>query len=234
MTDSADRKGAARIRVDNVRGLRALAVALYGAGVAYPVMALFSLLRSSVRFEHTGTPRPLTDAPPITVAWHEHLPAVFLVCFPARVPTVWMNHPAWVMKPVHVMLRRYGVSEIALGSSGNDGRAALHRIVDAVRSGAATFLNPDGPHGPAHVVKSGVLDLAIATGRPVTALSFRYARAARLPTWDRKWIPLPGGVVEVKWSEPIVVTEANREQARRTIGAALDGVFETDADAGAP
>ncbi len=214
-------------RVDTVTGLRWLAVEVYGHVIALSARLLFGVIRATARFEHVGAvPAPGTT-PPITCAWHEHLPAVFLVAFPARVPTIWMNHPAWVMRPIHLLLGWYGVGSLALGSSGHGGRGALDAVIDAVRGGDVTFLNPDGPHGPAHVVKDGVLDLAIRTGLPVKALSFRYRRAVRAPTWDRKWFPLPGSVVEVCWSEPVTVTAANREDARARLSVALDGASPT-------
>jgi hypothetical protein len=208
------------LRVDTITGWQRLAVTAYGYGVALPAQAALLLARRTIRIEHTGAVP--NDTPAITCAWHEHLPAIFITRFPAQVRTIWLNHPLWVMKPVHLVLGWAGV-ELALGSSGHGGRAALARVIDAVRDGAATFLNPDGPRGPAHVVKDGVLDLAIRTGRPVTALSFSYRGAARLPTWEKKWLPLPGGAITVHFSPPLIVTEETREWARQQLTEWLDG-----------
>lgn len=212
------------LRVDTARGLQWLAVEAWGHAVGVPLFLSLRALRALVRVEHVGPGAAERQHAAITCAWHEHTPATMLVLFPTRAPTVWLNHPAWYMRPIHLLLRWSGVDTLALGSSGHGGKAALERVVEEVRAGSATFLNPDGPRGPAHTVKDGVLELALRTGRPVCALSFRYRRALRLPTWDRKWFPLPGGVVEVRWSEPIHAHEMARDEARRAIAAALHGV----------
>ena len=209
------------LRVDTARGLARLGVECWGYGVGVPLYLGVLALRALVRVEHTGPGASSRERAPLTCAWHEHTPATMLVLFPATAPTIWMNHPAWYMRPVHLLLRWSGVGSLALGSSGHGGREALERVVEEVRAGACTTLNPDGPRGPARQVRDGVLELAVRTGRPVVALSFRYEGAVRLPTWDRKWFPLPGARVVVSWSAPIEVREETREQARAAIAAAL-------------
>jgi lysophospholipid acyltransferase (LPLAT)-like uncharacterized protein len=134
-----------------------------------------------------------------------------------------MNHPAWYMKPIHIFLGWMGVRSLVLGSSGHGGRAALAALVPHLRTGAATFLNPDGPHGPAHVVKDGVLDLAIATGAPVVAMRCACHRALRLPTWDRKLVPVPFSRIDVFYAPPRRVLAAERETARALIARDLGG-----------
>lgn len=195
------------------------ATEVYGYSVALPLWLLLGLLRATVRVEHVGRP---AVAPAIVCAWHHHLPATLMVLFPTAAPTIWMNHPAWFMRPVHLFLRWSGVGTLALGSSGHGGRAALEQVIEGVRGGAATFLNPDGPRGPARVVKDGVLDLASRTGQSVTALAFSYRWSVTAPTWDHKVFPLPGGTLRVRWSEPIPVSAHDLEEARQRIGRALD------------
>ncbi|MBI5496114.1 MAG: hypothetical protein HY904_13910 [Deltaproteobacteria bacterium] len=209
----------ARLRVDNVTGVRRWAVEAYGHVAAALIWVLLATLRPTLRIRHTGRPAALPDGGLIECAWHEHLPAYFLACLPYRTRYVWMNHPAWYMRPIHVLLRWSGVGTLVLGSSGNDGWAALARVADQVGAGASTFLNPDGPYGPARVLKDGVLELSARTGRPVVALSFHYGAAWRLPTWDGKRVPVPFSTVEVRWAPPVVTTD--RERARAAVTEAL-------------
>jgi lysophospholipid acyltransferase (LPLAT)-like uncharacterized protein len=217
-------------RVDNVTGLKWLAVEVFGHATAWLARAAFAIVRATVRVRHEGAVPAPGETRAVTCAWHEHLPAVFVTTFPTSAPTIWMNHPAWYMRPIHLLLDAYGVHELALGSSGHGGRGALAVVIEAVKDGRATFLNPDGPHGPAHVVKDGVLEIARLSGQPVTALSFGYRGAVRLPTWDRKWLPLPFGAVVVRWSAPLDVGALDREAARAALAAALSDAPARRAD----
>jgi hypothetical protein len=114
-----------------------------------------------------------------------------------------------------------GVRKLVLGSSGHGGRAALAALVPEVRAGLPTFLNPDGPRGPARRVKDGVLELSERTGAPVVPLRIACSRALRLPTWDRKLLPLPGSRVTVTWGDPIRVTSGSREACRAAVARHL-------------
>ena len=194
-------------------------VALYGWITGGLLLALWGVLRVLVRLRHVD--RPTTHS--IQCAWHEGLLPYFVACLPYREPEVWLNHPLWVMKGIHVFLRCMGVRTLVMGSSGHGGRQALVELTPLVAAGASTFLNPDGPAGPPRQVKNGVLDLGEHTGVPVIALRLRCSHAWRLPTWDRKLVPWPGSVIEVFYSEPQVITATNREAARDALRAFMNG-----------
>ncbi len=212
-------------RVDTLpRPLRPLLL-LWGGIFACLLFLLWAALKLTVRVRHIG--RPADDEPSVSIecAWHEALLPYFLARMPYRKPYAWMNHPAWYMKPIHIFLRWMGVCTLVLGSSGHGGRAALDALVPHLRSGAATFLNPDGPHGPPHRVRDGVLDLSIATGAPVIAVRCACRRALRLPTWDRKLVPVPFSRIDVFYAPPRWVEAAERESARAAIARDLgDGI----------
>jgi lysophospholipid acyltransferase (LPLAT)-like uncharacterized protein len=127
------------------------------------------------------------------------------------------------MKGVHLFLRWMGVGHLALGSSGNGGKAALNQLVPLLQQGASTFINPDGPYGPAQVVKNGVLELALRSGLPVLAIRVTCSRALRLPTWDRKFLPLPGSRISFEYSSPIQVTATSLESVREQITQHMNG-----------
>ncbi|HEX5372313.1 MAG TPA: DUF374 domain-containing protein [Aquabacterium sp.] len=201
--------------------MKRAAIQLYGVIVASLFWLVWRFLRFTVRVRHVHAP-PEAQAT-VDCAWHEALMPYFLGAMPYRRHYVWMNHPAWYMKGIHIFLKWVGVRTLVLGSSGHGGRQALQALIHLLRQGASTFLNPDGPYGPAHVVKDGVLDLAEQSGVPVVAIHVRCHRAWRIPTWDRKWIPQPGSRVELIYSPPWVVTPDNREAVRRRIESHLQG-----------
>ncbi len=200
-------------------------VAVYGCAAAAMMTGLWWVLKSTVRVVHIGIPEGYSARQTIDCAWHDSLLPYFIGAMPYAKPYVWMNHPAWYMKGIHLFLLWMGVQRLALGSSGHGGKAALSQLLGMLGNGAAasTFLNPDGPYGPAHVVKNGVLDLSQHSGLPVLAIRVVCSRAVRLPTWDRKWVPLPGSQISFFYSPLMEVGQSTREEIRLKIQHHLNG-----------
>ena len=84
----------------------------------------------------------------------------------------------------HVLISRHGDGEIIAriiarfgheavrGSSTRGGAGALRALIKLGRSGRDVVVTPDGPKGPRHVAKLGVIHLAKATGLPIVPLAF--------------------------------------------------------------
>jgi len=79
------------------------------------------------------------------------------------------------------------------GSSTRGGRAAFREMLEIVREPVDLVLTPDGPKGPRHQVKDGVVQLARLSGRPVVPMAFACSRGYRFASWDRFLLPLPPG-----------------------------------------
>jgi lysophospholipid acyltransferase (LPLAT)-like uncharacterized protein len=210
-------------RVDAVPWPFGPLVRLYGWLSGAILFLWWASLKLTVRVVHVGRPPECDVGPHVACAWHEALLPYFAAAMPYSRPHVWMNHPLWYMAGVHRFLRWMGVARLVLGSSGHGGRAALAALAPEVRAGLPTFLNPDGPHGPARRVKDGVLLLSEESGAPVIPLRFSFSRALRLPTWERKLVPLPFSTVTVTYGAPLRVTAATREACREAIARHLDG-----------
>ena len=198
-------------------------VSIYGCVAATMIAALWLLLKLSVRVSHVGRPEEFSQGAFIECSWHESLLPYFVASMPYAKPYVWMNHPAWYMKGVHFFLRWMGVRKLVLGSSGHGGKEALHQLAPMLQQGVSTFLNPDGPYGPAHVVKDGVLHLSRLSGLPVVAVRVICSRSLCFPTWDRKVLPLPGSRIRLEYSAPLYVTASTFDEARAQIATHLNG-----------
>lgn len=113
------------------------------------------------------------------------------------------------------------------GSSTRGGAAGLKGLLRAVKEGHNLALTVDGPKGPPHVAKPGIVAVARATGAPLLPLSWSSDRAWRLGSWDRTAIPKPFARVEVRLGEPIAVPrevdEEGFEGYRRRLDEALGG-----------
>ncbi len=208
-----------RFRVDDVPWPLAPLFHLYGYGVGAVLYALVRVLRALVRVQWDDGERA-AGAGRILCAWHENVVLYFIVR-PPLAGQVWINHPYWYMRPVHVLLGWSGVERVIPGSTGAGGRAAADELAVALADGGSTAMFSDGPAGPAHVLKKGVLHLAARTGLPVVPLRFELSREVRLPGWDRKRLPLPGARVRVTCGAPLTVRSDALDNAQHALEAAL-------------
>jgi len=109
---------------------------------------------------------------------------------------------------------RWGVRSVR-GSATRGGVGAFLQLVDAFGKGYDLAIVPDGPRGPRHVAKPGVVHLARATGAPIFPVTYAAARRRRLHSWDRMILPLPFSLVLYRAGEPIEVPEdADDEQLK--------------------
>jgi lysophospholipid acyltransferase (LPLAT)-like uncharacterized protein len=126
-------------------------------------------LHATLRVRHVNVEN-LTGTPQYILAfWHAHL--------------LLMLHSRY-RRPISVMISRskdgeyiarvfdwYGV-DAARGSSTRGGGAALRELLREARAGKNIVFTPDGPKGPARIVKEGVIYAAQASGLPIVPIAF--------------------------------------------------------------
>lgn len=178
--------------------------ALYAVGFAIPYLAYLILVRLTSRMEWVGD-RDWVRSPSIHAWWHRYGNPYFLVFMPLH-RHVFMSHPYWYMAPTHLLFKLVGLRKIILGSTGHDGRIAANRVAEELKRGSSTVMTPDGPEGPAGLIRKGVFHLALFSGVPIVPVRFEVRGAFQLPGWDRKLIPLPFSKIRVVLSPPIRVT----------------------------
>jgi len=77
------------------------------------------------------------------------------------------------------------------GSSTRGGRAAFRAMLELAKEPFDLVFTPDGPKGPRHTIKEGVVQLARLSGRPVIPMAFACSRGHRFASWDRFLLPFP-------------------------------------------
>jgi lysophospholipid acyltransferase (LPLAT)-like uncharacterized protein len=204
----AARGFAHRYRVDDVPLGLELPFRLYGYGVGLLLYVYFRLVRLSSVIVREGYAALDSSDNHIFCGWHQSIWQCLLT-LQARPKQVWLAHPDWYMKPVHVLLRLMGV-ELVLGSTGHRGREAAEQILARLRSGASTTVAPDGPEGPARHLRKGVLHLSAQSGVPIVPMRFRCSRRLILRGWDRQVVPLPFCRITVSYGAPISVDSLPR------------------------
>lgn len=92
--------------------------------------------------------------------------------------------------------------KVIRGSSSKGGKEALLDLMENVSKGSPAVLTPDGPRGPANVIKNGVLLISLKCRVPVVPVRINYKHKIVLSkSWDRFEIPIPFSVCDVFFGE---------------------------------
>ena len=212
----------AKYRVDNVPiWIRPLYI--FGSMVlAIIIYSLFVTWYLVCRIEYKGLENIDSTKNYIYCMWHDNLFPYFIANVRYSKKYIWLNHPAWYMKPVHLILFFAGTKKLALGSSGNSGREALKEVIKHLKLGYNTLITPDGPSGPLKELKQGVLDMSSESGVEVVPFKIITPIAWTVGfTWDGKRIPMPFSKIIVEYGKPVKVLTGNYEEAQEEITAQM-------------
>lgn len=164
----------------------------------------------------------------------DHIPLVFAVWHGQLLPPLWhrrgqgitllvSGHPDGIHLATAAI--RWGY-RVVTGSSTRRGIAGLRGVVRALRAGCEAALAPDGPRGPAQVVKPGTVAAARLGGAAIVPVAVRASAAWHARSWDRFLIPQPFARVRIVYGPPLVVdpeTDPHSEgpaRLRRALAAA--------------
>lgn len=133
----------------------------------------------------------------------------------------------WVLVSDHqdgdisqALLEQFGY-RVVRGSSTRGGARAVRQMLTILDEGAVVVITPDGPRGPRHSIKHGVVWLARATGYPIVPVGFACDRAWRTKGWDRFTIPKPWARVVMVYGAPIRVERSVDEDGLTAATASL-------------
>jgi len=187
------------------------------------IYSLISLVGKTVRFEPIqgwksldiegweSWKESLKRLNPATMAfWHDN---IFLTTY------YWRNFEAAVLvsksfdgEYISRTAQRFGYGVIR-GSSSRGGAAALSKMIDLSRRGIRIVFTVDGPRGPRHKAKKGVLLVASRSGVPVVPMIAVAKHQWVLNNWDRTQIPWPFTKAKVFVGKPVFVAENTDESA---------------------
>jgi 3-deoxy-D-manno-octulosonic-acid transferase len=89
------------------------------------------------------------------------------------------------------------------GSSNREGVPAVRKIIEALLQDQSCAITPDGPKGPAEVMKRGAALIPQRAGVPFIPCGAGAFPALRLKSWDRFLIPLPFAKVIITEGMPV-------------------------------
>lgn len=115
------------------------------------------------------------------------------------------SHLARGLRMLHITLVR--------GSSSRGGSGAIREILRLPQN-THLVVTPDGPRGPRHKTKPGVVFIAAHSGKSIIPTAFSAARSWKIPgSWTNLSIPKPFTTVYALSSSPIALgSDASAEQ----------------------
>jgi lysophospholipid acyltransferase (LPLAT)-like uncharacterized protein len=103
---------------------------------------------------------------------------------------------------------RYFGHDAVRGSASRGGRAAFKEMLALCKEDSDIVFTPDGPKGPRHELKDGIIQLARMSGRPVVPLAIACSRGHRFRSWDRFLLPYPFGRAVYSLGSPVYFDKA--------------------------
>ena len=170
-----------------------------------PLAALIiRLLHLSIKTETLGEENISSfwqqDERVIIPFWHDQL-LLMVFGYPGKGAKLLIS----VSKDGELLARtmKYFQQETVRGSSSRGGRAAFREMLNLCKEDADLVLTPDGPKGPRHELKDGVVQLARMSKRAVVPLAFACSRGHRFASWDRFLFPYPFSRGVYAFGEPV-------------------------------
>lgn len=103
----------------------------------------------------------------------------------------------------------------------------MKQMMQVLRSGGIVAITPDGPLGPRHVVKPGVIQMSRALCSPVVPLAFGASKKKVFASWDRFNLPYPFSRIVIVFGPPFYVDALETDDgACQRLKEALDNTLE--------
>jgi lysophospholipid acyltransferase (LPLAT)-like uncharacterized protein len=207
---------------------RKIAVYLSGYTVSVILHAVIWILRRTMRVTYLGEGiMPAFAARGegfIGVFWHGRMLMLPLIYPGKRIHILISSHRDGEI--IANVMKRVGF-DLVRGSSSKGGMAALREMIALLKGGSDLGITPDGPKGPAEVVKGGVAQVALLSGKAVIPISFASSWRIRFTSWDRFYLPLPFSQLVFVVGDPLYHAKGEElESFRLRIEAALQEVTE--------
>jgi len=113
----------------------------------------------------------------------------------------------------------------ARGSSTRGGDRGMLELLGRAAEARSLGLTPDGPRGPAEVLKPGTAFLASRSGLPVVPLASASSADWRVRSWDRMRVPRPFATVRLELGAPLRVPPELDDRALETWSGEIESAL---------
>lgn len=190
--------------------------------IVWSVTRLIRFLRATVRWTYIGSSIRLDNTPCIISSWHARLLLTPLLLGKWQGPLIISDHRDGEL--ISAVFSSFGL-EASRGSSSTGGARALLQVIRMAKAGHSPGITPDGPRGPAQVVKDGVAQIALKSGLPIVPVCYATNRHWRLSSWDKFYIPKPFSKGIVVVGEPLY---AHPNETAQTLTTRIQQAMDTN------
>jgi lysophospholipid acyltransferase (LPLAT)-like uncharacterized protein len=171
----------------------------------YTLFLFYSVLKFTWRIrvvESASFQAALKDGRPMVFAhWHGDIPAILYLLKRYRAAAIISQSKDGDL--VDFVARLLG-GKTARGSSHRGGAAGLKGMLRLCRDGYRPSVAVDGPKGPRHKVKPGVLEISRVISGGLYPLTVACDRRWVFPkAWDKAFLPKPFAKIVVVWGDEV-------------------------------
>ena len=113
------------------------------------------------------------------------------------------------------------------GSSSRGGSTAFKQMLRLAKEPYDLVITPDGPRGPRHEIKDGVIHLARLSRRAVVPMAMACSRGHRFASWDRFLLPYPFGHLVFVYGKPVYYEKGEHaEDFKQRLNEAVNAATE--------
>lgn len=178
------------------------------------------IVRKTCRFQISGENHlemaQSSDTPLVLTTWHGMTMMLigFLSMYPELNSLVVPMPDDWRGETLSVFTTKLGAKPYPMNLNEDSTMATarkLARLITAVKKGHPCYITPDGPAGPAYVIKPGVAYIAKKAGARIIPLGAYARHGYRLNRWDRYVIPYPFSRISIHIGEPRPVSKEDAD-----------------------
>ncbi len=176
---------------------------LLATKLAWLVILFFGkICRVRVKYRHRWDRAIAENRGVIAVLWHgKMLIPIYIHRYQGITAMVSEHHDGeMIAQTVH----KLGYQTVR-GSSTRGGSRAFRQMLSLLKKGKTCTVLPDGPKGPRHHVKPGVIALAQRSGACIIPLTFSARKKICLTSWDRFTLFWPFSRVCLLYGKPMVI-----------------------------
>lgn len=172
----------------------------------------------------------LDEKPYVILFWHGKLA---LMPFAFRY-FKFKNKKAYVMISHHKdgeriakIIEFYGLKKIR-GSTSKGSIKALRFAFKVLDEKDDIVITPDGPRGPYHSISDGSVLLAKKKNVKIRLLNYEASRFWEFKSWDKMILPKPFSRIIYSLSEPLDVSNLDKEEAKKLIFDEFEKIYKMD------
>lgn len=187
---------------------------------ALPIYLLTRVVGATLRLKTVGYEKAMElEGGKIFLVWHGR---TFIAALLFRKKRFWtiISHSNDGRLQAKIF-NKFGFNLIR-GSSGDGGIKALIESIRVLKKRHTMAFTPDGPLGPSHIIKQGVLLMAKKSGAAIIPMGFSAQRRWLVPSWDKYMVPYPFSKGIIIFGDPVWISSKTTSDEEEVIRINLE------------